>query len=235
MSARGEIATRLRAIDERIAEACRRAGRETSEVTLVGASKVQPVESLSAAFDAGLRVFGENRVQEAVAKAPELPEAIDWHLIGPLQSNKARLAVALFSTIHSIDRLKIARAIDRIAAETEVVRTGLLEVNIAAEPSKHGFLPEKLTAECLGELADLANLEIVGLMAIPPFGQEPEAAKGWFRRLRELRDRVGALDVLPHWSGALSMGMSSDFDIAIEEGATHVRVGTELFGPRGVR
>ena len=225
----------MRGVEQRIADACRRAGREPSEITLVGASKVQPLESLAAAYDAGLRVFGENRVQEAAAKAPELPRAIDWHLIGPLQSNKARLAVKLFSTIHSIDRLKIARAVHRIAEESAVVRTGLLEINLAAEESKHGFLAEEVTAESLAQLAELSHLEIIGLMAIPPFGAEPEASRPWFRRLRELRDRVGDHGLLPKWTGALSMGMSGDFEIAIEEGATHVRVGSELFGPRPPR
>lgn len=235
MSVGDEIGTRLRAIEERLAGACARAGRSRAEVTLVGASKVQPIESLSAAFAAGLRVFGENRVQEAATKAPALPSAIRWHLIGPLQSNKARLAVELFSTLHSIDRLKIARSVDRIAAETGVVRTGLLEVNLAAEGSKHGFLPEELTADLMTQLAELSHLEIIGLMAIPPFGGGAEASRGWFRRLRELRDQVGDQGLLPKWAGALSMGMSDDFESAIEEGATHVRIGTELFGPRPPR
>ena len=231
MNAETEIGRRLRAIESRMEAACLRAGRRRSEVTLVGASKRQPVESLQAAYDAGLRVFGENRVQEVAAKAPALPETTDWHLIGPLQSNKVRRAVGLCSTIHSVDRIKIARAIDRVAAELAVTRLGLLEVNVAEEESKHGFGPEQLV-ESATALAELSSLEIVGVMAIPPLGAEPEQSRPWFRRLRLLRDRLSDLEVFQSWRGWLSMGMSSDFEIAIEEGATHVRVGTDLFGAR---
>jgi pyridoxal phosphate enzyme (YggS family) len=232
MEVRTDIEARLRAIETRIDAACQRAGRARSEVTLVGASKVQPPAALEAAFAAGLRVFGENRVQEAEAKAPGLPAAIDWHLIGPLQSNKARRAVDIFSTIHSIDRLKVARVVERVAGEAGVERTGLLEINLAGEASKHGFAPEALTAQCQAELAALEHLQIVGLMAIPPVGESAEDSRPWFRRLRQLRDAISEGDELPHWRGALSMGMSQDFEVAIEEGATYVRVGTELFGPR---
>jgi pyridoxal phosphate enzyme (YggS family) len=231
MSAETEIGRRLQAIESRIEGACRRTGRRRSEVTLVGASKRQPVESLRAAHDAGLRTFGENRVQEVVVKAAALPEAIDWHLIGPLQSNKVRRAVGLCSTIHSVDRVKIARAIDRVAGELGVVRRGLLEVNLAEEESKHGFAPARLE-ETVESLAELSSLEIVGVMAIPPFAAEPEESRTWFRRLRRLRDRLSDLEGFPGWKGWLSMGMSGDFEVAIEEGATHIRVGTELFGPR---
>ena len=230
-----EVASRLRSIEQRIDASCRRAGRPRSQVTLVGASKVQSTDVLRAAFDAGLRTFGENRVQEAAAKAPRLPDGIDWHLIGPLQSNKARPAVELFSTIHSIDRLKIARALDRVAGEEGVVRRGLLEVNVAAEPTKHGFAPAALDRELLENLAELPHLEIVGLMAIPPFETDPEQARRWFRRLRQLAQEVGEIDLLPHWRAELSMGMSGDFEVAVEEGAHYVRVGTALFGPRRPR
>jgi len=232
MEAHAEVPGRLRVIESRLEGACRRAGRQPTEVTLIGASKVQPIEALRAAFDAGLRVFGENRVQEAAGKKPQLPSEIDWHLIGPLQSNKVRPAVEIFSTLHAIDRLKIARAVARVAAETGAVRRGFLEVNLAAEATKHGFSPQQVNGELLSQLAELSHLRVIGLMAIPPFGGEPEASRRWFRHLRELGDQVKESGLLPHWEGALSMGMSSDFEIAIEEGATHVRVGTELFGPR---
>jgi pyridoxal phosphate enzyme (YggS family) len=225
-----DVAGRLAAIESRIAAACARAGRRRDEVTLVGASKTQPAAVLRAAWDAGLRVFGENRVQEAEGKVAELPSAAEWHLIGPLQSNKARRAVELFSTIHSIDRLKIARVVDRVAGELGVARQALLEVNVAEEPSKHGFHPGDLLAGAR-QLLDLERLEILGLMAIPPFGPA-EDARAWFRRLRELADAVAGIG-LPGWRGWLSMGMSEDFEVAIEEGATHVRVGTQLFGARG--
>jgi pyridoxal phosphate enzyme (YggS family) len=234
MTERPEIGQRLDALRRRVAAACRRAGRESRDVVIVGASTMQPVESLQAAHDAGLVVFGENRVQEAARKAPQLPTTIDWHLIGPLQSNKARRAVELFSTLHSVDRPKIARVIDRVAGELGVRRRGLLEINIAGEQSKHGLAPEGLL-ESASAMVELQNLEIVGLMAIPPFGPDPESSRPWFRRLRALRDQLSELGALPGWQGWLSMGLSGEFEVAIEEGATHVRVGTSLFGPRPPR
>lgn len=231
MSVREEISERYRSVRERIEAACRRSGREPGEVHLLGAAKLQPVEKLRAAFDAGLRMVGENRVQEAERKIPELPPQIEWHLIGPLQSNKAKRAVRLFSSVHSVDREKIGLLLDREAAALDFRLTGFLEINLAAEPSKHGFSPEGL-AERVRPLAELGSLEIVGLMAIPPLESEPEAMRPWFRRLRELRD---GLFERADWSGRpgwLSMGMSLDFEVAIEEGATHVRIGSALFGPR---
>jgi pyridoxal phosphate enzyme (YggS family) len=231
MSDDAGVAARLAAVRRSIAEACARSGRRPEEVVLVGASKVQPVDVLRAAWEAGLRVFGENRVQEAAAKRRELPAAIEWHLIGPLQSNKVRQALDLFSTIHSIDRPKIAQAVDREAAERGCRLDGFLEINLGGEGSKHGFPLDGL-AEAVGPLAALANLKIVGLMAIPPQGDDAEASRPWFQRLRELR---GELAARPEWRGFpgwLSMGMSGDFAIAVEEGATHVRVGTALFGRR---
>jgi pyridoxal phosphate enzyme (YggS family) len=228
------IADRLAHIRARIDEACRRAGRPAGSVTLVGASKTQPAATVAAAFRAGLRVCGENRVQEGLSKSRELPPAmaagIDWHLIGPLQSNKVRTALDLFRTVHSIDRLRIAEAIDREAGARGIPVSGLLEVNLGGEESKHGFAPDGL-AETARPLAGLAHLRIAGLMAIPPQGGAEESRR-WFRRLRELRDDLAAC---PEWAGFpgwLSMGMSDDFEVAVEEGATHVRVGTALFGPR---
>jgi len=231
MSAASDVGRRLSEVEDRIDAACLRAGRRVEEVTLVGVSKMQPVQALDAAWQAGLRVFGENRVQEALVKAPQLPTEIDWHLIGPLQTNKVRKAVGLFSTIHSIDRLKIARAIDRVSAEEGVVRRGFLEVNIGGEASKHGFSPEQLTDSAVA-VAALDHLEIVGLMVIPPWGVEPEISRGWFQQLALLRDDLARSGIFGDWPGYLSMGMSGDFEVAIEEGATHVRVGTGIFGPR---
>jgi PLP dependent protein len=226
-----EIAARLARVRGEIAEACARAGRRPEEIVLVGASKTQPPELLRAAWEAGLEVFGENRVQEALAKSRELPADIEWHLIGPLQSNKVRPALDLFAAIHSIDRPKIAEAVDREAGERGRRLPVFLEVNLGSEETKHGFPAESL-AESVCPLADLAHIQIVGLMAIPPQAPDAEGSRPWFRRLRELRD---ALAERPEWSGfpgRLSMGMSHDFAVAIEEGATHVRVGTALFGPR---
>lgn len=230
-----DIGERYLQITRRIEEACRRSGRRPEDVVLVGASKTQPPEVLAEAFRAGLRVFGENRVQEALAKSLALAappyDTIDWHLIGPLQSNKVKLALDLFRTIQSVDRPSIAQALDKEAGKRGLRLTGLLEVNLGREESKHGFLPEGL-AEAARPLAGLRHLKIAGLMAIPPQEDDPEASRSWFRRLRELRDELAAR---PEWSGFpgwLSMGMSHDFEIAIEEGATHVRVGTLLFGAR---
>jgi pyridoxal phosphate enzyme (YggS family) len=229
------IAERLAGIQARIGAACRRAGRDASGVTLMGVSKTQPSAAIEAAFRAGLRVFGENRVQEALAKARELPpdalQGIDWHLIGPLQSNKVRPALDLFRTVHAIDRPRIAEAIDREAETRGLTVSGLLEVNLGGEESKHGFSPAGLAA-AVRPLADLRHLRIQGLMAIPPPGDSPEDSRPWFRRLRELRDELAARPEWEGFRGWLSMGMSDDFEVAVEEGATHVRVGTALFGRR---
>ncbi len=200
---------------------------------MIGAAKRQPAERIRAAAEAGLVDFGENLVQEAEAHHGLLAgRDLRWHLIGPLQSNKARRAAGLFDWIHSVDRLKIARALDREAKGVDRSIFGLIEVNLGAEPSKHGFAPEELTAAA-DELLGLGSLEIVGLMAIPPQSTDETEVRRWFRHLRELRD--GFFAASPKRKGLLSMGMSADFEIAIEEGATHVRVGTDLFGLRQPR
>jgi hypothetical protein len=226
-----EIAARLARVRERIEAACRRTGRDPESVVLLGASKLQPVETLRAAYAAGLRRFGENRVQEAAAKAAALPAEVEWHLFGPLQTNKVRPALRLFSLFHAIDREKVARALDAEARAQGRRAQGLIEVNLGSEATKHGFAPAGIEA-AVAPLAALERLEIVGLMAVPPPADDPEVARGHFRRLRALRD---ALDRRPEWSGRLvhlSMGMSDDFEVAIEEGSTCVRLGTLLFGPR---
>jgi hypothetical protein len=177
-----------------------------------------------------VRVFGENRVQEAQRKASELPAAVEWHLIGPLQSNKVKTTLGLFTVVHSVDRVKIGQLLDREAAARRRPLDGFLEVNLGAEPSKHGF-PAAQLAAAIAPLGGLPWLRLVGLMAIPPEETSAEAMRPWFRRLRELRDELRRA---PEWSALrrLSMGMSGDFEVAVEEGATHVRVGTALFGPR---
>ncbi len=222
---------RLARIRARIESAAERAGRPSGSVTLMGVSKTQPASAVAEAFQAGLRVFGENRVQEGLAKARELPLEIEWHLIGPLQSNKVRAALDLFHTIHSIDRLSIAEAVEREAAKRGIAVTGFLEVNLGSEETKHGFPAEDL-AETVRPLAAYRHLRIAGLMAIPPLGRAAEESRPWFRRLRALRDELAANPAWAGFPGWLSMGMSDDFEVAIEEGATHVRVGTALFGPR---
>ena len=227
------VAARLEHIQERIRSACRRAGRDPAEVTLVGASKRQPFERLRQAAQAGLSTFGENQVQEAEVKIPELPLGLDWHFIGTLQSNKARVAARLFTTIHSLDRLKIARALDREAAREGRRMKGLIQVHLGGEATKHGF-PEEGDAlvEAVRPLAALDWIDVVGLMTIPPSEDDPERQRAWFRRLRELRNRLAKEPEWQGFPGWLSMGMSGDFEIAIEEGATHVRVGSSIFGPR---
>lgn len=229
------VRERVAAIRERIAAAARRSGRDAGEITLIGASKRQPPERLRAAAAAGLAVFGENRVQEAEEHQAVLAGSgppPDWHLIGPLQSNKAKRAVEIFSTVHSVDREKVARALDRHAGERGVVLDCFLEVDLADEESKAGFLPAELP-ERAAAIARLPHLRVLGLMAIPPLPEEPEDSRSWFRRLRALSEALAARPEWRGWPGKLSMGMSEDFEIAIEEGATHVRVGTALFGPRG--
>jgi PLP dependent protein len=218
-----DVAANLRAVQESIATACRRAGRAPSEVLLIGVSKTVDLDRIRAAIAAGVPALGENRVQEAKDKVEALGRPVPWHLIGSLQTNKARDAVRLFDCIHSVDRLDLAREIDRRAQAVGRPIEGLLQVNLGDEPQKGGVAEdeaERLRDAC----AALSHLRIVGLMAIPPHTEEAEGARPYFKRLRALRDAVG----LPH----LSMGMSADYAIAIEEGATMVRVGTSLFGPR---
>jgi PLP dependent protein len=228
------VTERFARIRDRIEAACRRSGRPAGSVTLVGASKTQAPALLAEAWAAGVRVFGENRVQEAVAKSRELPSGIEWHLIGPLQSNKLRPAVELFRAVHSIDRPRIAEALDREAAARGKRLDGFLEINLGGEESKHGFVPEGL-ADAVRPLAGLAHLRIAGLMAIPPPGKTAADSRPWFRRLRELRDELASRPEWQNFPGWLSMGMSDDFEVAVEEGATHVRVGSALFGQRQPR
>ncbi len=227
------VRERLDRIRARLRAACEKSERDPEDVVLLGVSKRQPLERVRAAIAAGLKVLGENQVQEAVAKSAELPVDVEWHLVGHLQSNKVKPAVRLFGTVHSIDRLKIARRIDREAERQSRRIDGFVQVNLGAEPSKHGY-PEEGLVEAIRPLAELERLRVVGLMAIPPFERDPEAARRWFRRLRQLRDDVFADARWRDCPGWLSMGMSHDFEIAIEEGATHVRVGSAIFGERPV-
>ena len=223
------LADNLEKVRQRIRAACDRADREPNSVMLLAVSKTHPPETVKAAADCGQIFFGENKVQEAKAKIPLCPGILRWHFIGHLQSNKCRDAVELFEMIQSVDSLSLAQEINKRAEQTAKRMPVLIEVNVAGEASKFGCQPERLLAE-LKELNALPRLEIRGLMTVPPWSPEAEASRPHFRRLRELKQRaeqvLGA--PLPH----LSMGMSGDFEIAIEEGATIVRVGTALFGPR---
>lgn len=227
------VRQRVETIRRNIEAACRRSGRDPAEVTLVGASKTQPVERLQAAWRAGLRIFGENRVQEVEAKKPHLPPEAEWHLLGPLQSNKARLAVELFDVIQSVDRIKILHALERHAAAAGRRLPCFAEVLLGGEDSKHGFSPRNLV-EALRPFGECEHLDLLGLMSVPPPGRDAEASRPWFIQLRRLRDEVAASGLFPGFRGWLSMGMSADYEVAIEEGATHVRVGTALFGSRDI-
>lgn len=230
----GAIASRVAQVRDRIAAAARRAGRSTRAITLIGICKTVPPERIQEAVDSGLSHLGENRVQEAEAKAPLISPGsagLTWHMVGHLQQNKARKAVALFSWIHSLDSAELAARLDRLAGETGRRLQVLVEINLAGEATKNGVTPERL-GPLLEVLAPLENLELAGLMAVPPIlppGATAADARPHFRRLAVLRDTWGRRGYdLP----ALSMGMTDDFEIAVEEGATHVRVGRAIFGER---
>lgn len=224
-----QIAVNLERVREQIAQAARKSGRLPNEIELVAVSKAHPAEKVQAAVDAGQTLFGENRVQEARAKIPLLSSRLRWHFIGHLQKNKIRHALPLFELFHGIDSLALAQDLERIAEEDGMRPRVLLEVNVAGEASKHGFSPERLREE-LDALLSLGRLTLEGLMTIPPLTPEADASRRYFVILRELRDRMETdfKVKLPH----LSMGMSGDFAVAIEEGATLVRVGTAIFGAR---
>jgi pyridoxal phosphate enzyme (YggS family) len=219
----------LAAIQQRIKAACDRADREPNSVTLLAVAKTRPPETVKDAAGLGLILFGENKVQEAKAKIPLCPGKLRWHFIGHLQSNKCRDAVELFEMIESVDSLNLAQEISKRCEQAAKRMPVLLEVNLAGEASKFGYRPEKLLSE-LKEIKFLPRIEIHGLMTLPPWTPDAENSRPHFRRLRELKMEceqiIGA--PLPH----LSMGMSGDFEVAIEEGATIVRIGTALFGPR---
>jgi pyridoxal phosphate enzyme (YggS family) len=225
------VGARAAEIRSRVEAAATRAGRDPRAVTLVAASKQQPPELIRAALAAGVTIFGESRVQEAQAKIPLLPSEIEWHFIGPLQTNKARAAVTTFAVVHSVDRLRLAEALDQEAARAGRALPCFLEVNIAGEATKHGFAPAEL-APALPRLAELNALEVIGLMAVPPAGDSPEDSRPWFRALAELCRSIARTGELASFRGALSIGMSDDFEVAVEEGATHVRIGSAIFGPR---
>lgn len=224
-----EAAEKLAAVRSRIASAASRAGRNPDEVELVAVSKTHPPEAVREAMEAGQAIFGESRVQEARAKAPLLPGRLRWHFIGRLQKNKVRAALGCFELIHSVDSLELARQIDRVAEEEGLRPRVLLEVNVAGESTKFGFSPGDLRAEAEA-LGELGRLEIAGLMGMAPYAEEAEYSRPHFIKLRELRDelRETAGWQLPE----LSMGMSGDYEIAVEEGATLVRVGSAIFGTR---
>jgi hypothetical protein len=228
-SAMNEIAANLERVGGEIAAAAARSGRLPNEIELVAVTKTHPAEKVQAAVEAGQTLFGESRVQEARAKIPLLPSRLRWHFIGHLQKNKIRHALPLFELFHSLDSLALAENMQRLADEDGMQPRVLLEVNLAGEASKHGFAPEALRRD-LEALLSLGRLTIEGLMTIPPLAPEAEASRRFFVALRELRDDLETEFNLR--LPQLSMGMSGDYAIAIEEGATMVRIGTAIFGSR---
>jgi pyridoxal phosphate enzyme (YggS family) len=224
-----DLSGNLSDVRQRIEVACDRAGRDLASLTLVAVTKGQPPEVVRAAADLGLRVFGENRVQEARAKISLSSGRLRWHMIGHLQSNKCRDAVHFFEMIESVDSLALAKEINKCCEKSAKSMPVLLEVNVAGEASKFGYQPEQLLTDLMA-INDLKKVEIQGLMTVAPYAQDPEKVRPIFRQLRELKEKCD--EILGAPLQHLSMGMSGDFEVAIEEGATIIRVGTALFGPR---
>jgi PLP dependent protein len=228
-----EIKENVARVQERIASACRRCGRRPEDVKLLAISKTFPADCIRVAFEAGLRDFGENRVQEVQAKRPVLSDLnITWHLVGHLQTNKARTARELFDWIHSIDSFRLAQKLEQTDAPGRDRLPVLLEVNLGGEESKAG-VGEKEIIPLAEQVSQLATLELRGLMVIPPFFDDAEQVRPYFRRLRELAGEIEAENIPNVSMRELSMGMSHDFEVAIEEGSTIIRVGTAIFGARG--
>jgi len=229
------VAENIAGVRERIDQAARRAGRNPEEITLMAVSKTFPPQPIREAYEAGLRVFGENRVQEFTGKSDALRDlaGAEWHLIGHLQSNKANKAAELFSAVDSIDSVKLAEKLNAAAERLGKTLSVLIEVNVGGEEAKSGIDPQSHELDAILESASqFHNLNVRGLMTIPPFTDDPEGARPYFRQLRELRDRISARRLPRIEMAILSMGMSHDFEIAIAEGSTCVRVGTGIFGER---
>jgi len=220
---------RLQLVRDQIAAACARAGRDPGSVRLIAVSKTVPVVGVAEALAAGQTLFGENRVQEALAKMAEAGPEATWHLIGHLQKNKARHVTGAFELIHGIDDAELAIELDRRAAARSITQSVLVQANLSGEATKRGSDEDGLMP-LLTTVAGLPHLELRGLMIIPPPVDDPELSRPWFRRLKELRDRAASILARP--LPELSMGMTDDFEVAIEEGATLVRIGRAIFGER---
>ena len=226
------ICDNLDRIRTRIQEAAENCGRDPQEIRLVAVSKRMPAKAVAEAYRCGQVTFGENYLQDAREKIKQLEPSLQWHFIGHLQSNKAKTAVELFQVIETVDRLKIARALDRHAGELEKTLEVLIQVNVGGEPQKSGVLPDE-TKGLLQNIQSFSNLKVRGLMTMPPYGREPEASRPRFRELKQLADQLACKGLFEDNDDVeLSMGMTGDFTVAIEEGATLVRVGTAIFGPR---
>ncbi len=228
-----DIKENVKKIMETVKASAEKAGRNPEEIIILAASKTQPPEKILKAYEAGIRYFGENRVQEGMKKIDQLKDISDihWHLIGGLQTNKAKYAVRYFEIIHSLDRKELADELDKRAGKIGKVQDVLIEVNIGEEETKYGVKPDKLE-ELFEYSLEKRYLNVLGLMCIPPYFEDKEKSRPYFARLREMKEKLEKdyQIKLPH----LSMGMSHDFDIAIEEGATIVRIGTAIFGERNV-
>ena len=225
------IKENLTEVQEKIRAACKRAGRKESEVTLIAVSKTKPLSMIEEAYAAGMREFGENKPQEMRDKAKEFSEPVRWHMIGSLQSNKIKYVTGTACMIHSVDSLSLAAAIEKEAAKRELIMEILMEVNVAEEESKHGFFVEELLP-AVQEISRMPHLCIRGLMTVAPYTENAEENRIYFRKMKELLVDINAKNIDNVCMDSLSMGMSSDYEVAIEEGATMVRIGTGIFGER---
>ena len=225
------IKENLEEVEARITRACERSGRERSEVTLISVSKTKPAEMLQEAYDAGSRDFGENKVQEIMDKVPQLPSDIRWHMIGHLQRNKVKYIVDKVALIHSVDSLRLAETIEHEAARHNVTVPVLIEVNVAQEESKFGLKTEEVLS-LVESVAVFPHIHIEGLMTIAPYVEDPEENRGIFRQLKKLSVDIAAKNINNVNMSVLSMGMTGDYQVAVQEGATMVRVGTGIFGER---
>ncbi|RKM62303.1 YggS family pyridoxal phosphate-dependent enzyme [Butyrivibrio sp. CB08] len=224
------IKENIEIVQKNIEEACKRAGRDRSEVTLIAVSKTKPVSDLREAMDAGMTVFGENKVQEIREKTEEI-KGVDFHMIGHLQANKVKYLPGKVVMIHSVDNVKLAQEIEKQFAKADIKIDVLIEVNMAAEDTKFGLSPEEAPS-FVSEISLLPHLNIRGLMTIAPYTDDPESNRVYFKGLRELKDKINAMNIPGVNMDTLSMGMTGDYEVAIEEGATFVRVGTGIFGER---
>lgn len=218
-------------VESRIQAACEKSGRNRGDVTLIAVSKTKPVSDIREAMQSGITVFGENKVQELKDKTAEISEPLHWHMIGHLQANKVKYLPGKVDLIHSLDNLKLAEEIEKQAEKSNLVMNVLCEVNMAGEDTKFGLAPEQLE-DFLHRISGMKYMKVKGLMTIAPYTQEPESNRVYFRRLRELMIQMNDRKILSEAMDTLSMGMTGDYEIAIEEGATYIRVGTGIFGTR---
>ena len=225
------IKENLEIVEKNIVAACEKAGRDRSEVTLIAVSKTKPVSDIRQAMDCGITVFGENKVQEIKDKTTEITEPLSWHMIGHLQANKVKYLPGRVCMIHSVDNKKLADEIEKQFAKTDEKIDVLIEVNMAHEDTKFGLSPDEAPA-FVKEISSLPHLNIRGLMTIAPYTEDPESNRQYFKGLRELKDSINAMNIPRVNMDTLSMGMTGDYEVAIEEGATFVRVGTGIFGER---